>query len=177
MLTPFTTKSHCSTPTQLLLKTHSLKHAARRPLLAAFHQIFNAAHHQVRAEVQVGTETLRTVKAGMLIIQNIALLLDCSLREAANDWLEEALRPGEALLDSHERSLEDRLCRLVAYLTAFFRLTQAGHLPDAVLRAVAKDLRLNHDCFNCPNPLPIFEAAVERRRVGRRRSGRFVVRA
>ena len=74
------------------------------------------------------------------------------------------------------RHLEDRLCSLVAYLTAFFRLTQAGHLPDAVLRAVAKDLRLNHDCFNCPNPLPIFEAAVERRRIGRRRSGRFVVR-
>ena len=105
MLTHFTTKSHCSTPTRLFLKTHSLKRAARRPLLAAFQQIFNAAHNQVRTEVQVGTETLRMVKAGMLAIQNIALLLDCSLREAANDWLEEALRPGGALLDSHERSL------------------------------------------------------------------------
>ena len=105
---------------------------------------------------------MRPVKAGIYAAQVVAALLGCKLEQAAEHWLDVALRPAETPLFEQERALEERLVNVTAYVSAYCHLINAGHPPEAILKAVAGEVQSNHNLFDCPNLVPLFQAAAER---------------
>ena len=142
---------------------HSTARAARQQkLLGAFEEASNRARAYLWAKVQPNPVNLRPVKAGIYAAQVVAALLGCSLEQAAEHWLDVALRSAETPLVDEEQTLEKRLVTFAAQVSAFVHLTHAGHPPDAILQAVSKVAQSNHDFFDEPDVLPLFQAAVKR---------------